>query len=66
MQGTFDDDAVFDMLEDELGKFDEEAGIAFNRIFYLSTAPSFFALIVAKLGEHGLDSHDDAEVRVVI
>jgi glucose-6-phosphate 1-dehydrogenase len=66
VQGTFDDDAVFDMLEDELGKFDEEAGIAFNRIFYLSTAPSFFALIVAKLGEHGLDSHDDAEVRVVI
>jgi glucose-6-phosphate 1-dehydrogenase len=66
VQGTFDDDAVFDMLEEELGKFDEEAGIAFNRIFYLSTAPSFFALIVAKLGEHGLDSHDDAEVRVVI
>jgi glucose-6-phosphate 1-dehydrogenase len=64
--GTFDDDSVFDRLSEELGKFDEEAGIAFNRIFYLSTAPSFFALIVQKLGEHGLDDHDDAEVRVVI
>jgi glucose-6-phosphate 1-dehydrogenase len=64
--GTFDDDSVFDRLEDELGRFDEEAGIAFNRIFYLSTAPSFFALIVGKLGEHGLDRHDDADVRVVI
>jgi glucose-6-phosphate 1-dehydrogenase len=64
--GTFDDDSVFDRLGEELGKFDEEAGIAFNRIFYLSTAPSFFALIVGKLGEHGLDSHDEAEVRVVI
>jgi glucose-6-phosphate 1-dehydrogenase len=64
--GTFDDDAVFDRLDDELGKFDEEAGIAFNRIFYLSTAPSFFALIIGKLGEHGLDRHDDADVRVVI
>jgi glucose-6-phosphate 1-dehydrogenase len=64
--GTFDDDAVFDRLDAELGKFDEEAEIAFNRIFYLSTAPSFFALIVKKLGEHGLDSHDDAEVRLVI
>ena len=64
--GTFDDDAMFDKLEDELGRFDEEAGIAFNRIFYLSTAPSFFALIVEKLGEHSLDRHDEAEVRVVI
>jgi len=64
--GTFDDDSVFDGLEEELGKFDEEAGIAFNRIFYLSTAPSFFALIVEKLGAHGLDRHDEAEVRVVI
>ncbi len=64
--GTFDEDAVFDRLDGELGKFDEEAGIAFNRIFYLSTAPSFFSLIVEKLGRHGLDHHDDAEVRVVI
>jgi glucose-6-phosphate 1-dehydrogenase len=64
--GTFDDDAMFDRLEEELGKFDQEAEIVFNRIFYLSTAPSFFALIVEKLGEHGLDSHDEAEVRVVI
>jgi glucose-6-phosphate 1-dehydrogenase len=64
--GTFDDDAVFTRLKDELGKFDQEAGIAFNRIFYLSTAPSFFSLIVDKLGDHGLDRHDHAEVRVVI
>ena len=41
--GTFDDDSVFDRLEEELGKFDEEAGNAFNRIFYLSTSPRSFA-----------------------
>jgi glucose-6-phosphate 1-dehydrogenase len=64
--GTFDDDAMFERLRDELAEFDREAGIAFNRIFYLSTAPSFFALIVQKLGEHRLDRHEDAEVRVVI
>ncbi len=64
--GTFDVDSVFDRLKDELGKFDEEAGIAFNRIFYLSTAPNFFAQIVKKLGEHGLDRHTEADVRVVI
>jgi glucose-6-phosphate 1-dehydrogenase len=64
--GTFDEDSVFDRIKDELGEFDEEAGIAFNRIFYLSTAPNFFALIVKKLGEHKLHRHPDAEVRVVI
>jgi glucose-6-phosphate 1-dehydrogenase len=64
--GTFDVDAVFETLKEELGKFDEAAGIAFNRIFYLATAPHFFALIVKKLGEHGLDNHQEADVRVVI
>jgi glucose-6-phosphate 1-dehydrogenase len=66
VSGSFDQDGVFDHLKEELGQFDEEAGIAFSRIFYLSTAPSFFSLIVQKLGEHGLDRHDDADVRVVI
>jgi glucose-6-phosphate 1-dehydrogenase len=64
--GTFDDDSVFENLGGELGKFDDEAGIAFNRIFYLSTAPTFFPLIIEKLGQHGLHKHEDAEVRVVI
>ncbi len=64
--GSFDDDNVFDKLEEELAGFDKEAGIVFNRVFYLSTAPAFFPVIVGKLGEHGLDSVDGAEVRVVI
>jgi glucose-6-phosphate 1-dehydrogenase len=64
--GTFDEDSVFERLNGELGQFDEEAGIAFNRIFYLSTAPNFFALIVKKLGEHTLHKHPEADVRVVI
>jgi glucose-6-phosphate 1-dehydrogenase len=64
--GTFDLDAVFERLGEELRQFDDEAGIVFNRVFYLSTAPSFFPLIVGKLGEHELSQHEDAEVRVVI
>jgi glucose-6-phosphate 1-dehydrogenase len=64
--GTFDEDSVFERLNQELGQFDEEAGIAFNRIFYLSTAPNFFALIVKKLGDHALHKHPEADVRVVI
>jgi glucose-6-phosphate 1-dehydrogenase len=64
--GTFDDDIVFNRLSDELEAFDADAGIEFNRVFYLSTAPRFFPLIIEKLGAHGLDKHKDAEVRVVI
>ena len=64
--GTFDDDSVYDKLEQEAEAFDKEAGIVFNRVFYMSTAPTFFPLIVDKLGEHGLEHIDRAEVRVVI
>jgi glucose-6-phosphate 1-dehydrogenase len=64
--GSFDDDSVYLRLGEELKQFDDGAGIVFNRIFYLSTAPEFFPLIVGKLGEHGLSDHDDADVRVVI
>jgi glucose-6-phosphate 1-dehydrogenase len=64
--GSFDDDSAYARLGDELKQFDDEAGIVFNRVFYLSTAPEFFPLIVSKLGEHGLSDHDDAAVRVVI
>jgi glucose-6-phosphate 1-dehydrogenase len=64
--GTFDDDSVYERLNEELKSFDEDAGITFNRVFYLSTAPAFFPLIVAKLGEHGLNHVGGADVRVVI
>ena len=39
-------------LRQTIAEFDEEAGIVFDRIFYLSTAPEFFPVIVKALGEH--------------
>jgi glucose-6-phosphate 1-dehydrogenase len=64
--GTFDDDSVYGKLDETLNEFDKDAGIQFNRLFYLSTAPTFFPVIVGKLGEQGLHSHGQGEVRVVI
>jgi glucose-6-phosphate 1-dehydrogenase len=64
--GGFDDPKVYEEIAKVEREFDEEAGIDFNRVFYLSTAPAFFPLIVEKLGEHGLNEKQDAEVRVVI
>jgi glucose-6-phosphate 1-dehydrogenase len=66
VSGSFDEDGVYDKLGEIAEGFDSDAGIVFNRVFYLSTAPSFFPVIAGQLGEHGLDEHEDAEVRVVV
>ena len=64
--GSFDEDGVYDRLGEVASKFDEQAGLAFNRLFYLSTAPSFFPVIAGKLGAHGLSASEGAEVRMIV
>jgi glucose-6-phosphate 1-dehydrogenase len=66
VSGSFDDPSVYERLCGVLDGYDEEAGQPLNRVFYLSTAPAFFPVIVARLGAAGLDCHEDAEVRCVI
>ncbi len=66
VSGAFDEDDVYEQLKEATAAFDEDADVVFNRVFYLSTAPSFFPVIVGQLGEHGLGHHDDSDVRVVI
>jgi glucose-6-phosphate 1-dehydrogenase len=66
VSGSFDEDPVYEGIAGALGEFDELVGMALNRCFYLSTAPSFFPVIVDALGRHGLAQHEAAEVRVVI
>jgi len=64
--GSFDDPSVYEQLGKATSELDEEAGIVYNRVYYLSTAPSFFPVIVGQIGEHGLDHNAGSEVRVVI
>jgi glucose-6-phosphate 1-dehydrogenase len=64
--GEFDDPDVYEQIAAIEDEFDGAAGIGFNRVFYLSTAPQFFPAIVERLGEHGLERKEGAEVRVVI
>jgi glucose-6-phosphate 1-dehydrogenase len=64
--GTFDDESVYSTVQELLEKFDEEAGEQLARAYYLSTAPSFFPVIVEALGRQGLAHAADAAVRVVI
>jgi glucose-6-phosphate 1-dehydrogenase len=64
--GTFDQDSVYGQLREELDGFERQAGEPLNRAFYLSTAPSFFPVIVEQLGSSKLNRHDGAKVRVII
>jgi glucose-6-phosphate 1-dehydrogenase len=62
----FDDPAGYDRLAAALRELDESSGLSLNRCFYLSTAPSYFPVIVEHLGEKRLHRHAGSEVRVVI
>ena len=64
--GSFDEDDMYERLSGVAREFDEEAQHSFNRLYYLSVAPSFFPLIAQKLGEHGLASCEGAETRMII
>jgi glucose-6-phosphate 1-dehydrogenase len=64
--GSFDDDGVYSGIAAALREFDDTVGLTMNRCFYLSTAPSFFPVIVDALGRAGLEECEDAEVRVII
>jgi glucose-6-phosphate 1-dehydrogenase len=66
IQGSFDEDRVYEDLRRTLVEFDEQAGRTLDRVFYLSTAPEFFPLIAAKLGAAGLNEIENASTRIVI
>jgi glucose-6-phosphate 1-dehydrogenase len=66
VSGTFDQQDLYDKLGAQIAEFDEDSDVPFNRCYYLSTAPSFFPVIIEALAKHGLNEHHGADVRVVI
>lgn len=53
-RSEFDRDGGYESLNHFLKDLDQELGTKGNRVFYLSTQPSFFSLIAQKLNAHGL------------
>jgi glucose-6-phosphate 1-dehydrogenase len=66
ISGSFDDSSLYHRLADVADELDEDAGMPFNRIFYLATAPDFFETIASLLGNHKLDEREGADVRIVV
>ncbi len=63
---NFDDDNGYAGLKELLELYDREAGTRGNRLFYLATAPEYFADIVHRLGAHGMAKPEVGQARVVI
>src|SRR5580692_12570222 len=63
---NFDDPASYAGLKDELERIAKEKGIGGDRLFYLATAPEFFAGIVENLGAQGMAQPAQGKVAVVI
>ncbi|CCB91571.1 glucose-6-phosphate 1-dehydrogenase [Waddlia chondrophila 2032/99] len=53
-QSEFDNDEGYDSLKTFLEQLDNQFSTKGNRVYYLSTQPSFFTLITEKLNGHGL------------
>jgi len=62
----FDDPADYAGLKTELERIDKERGIGGKRLFYLATAPEFFAGIVENLGAQGMAQPEKGQAAVVI
>jgi glucose-6-phosphate 1-dehydrogenase len=63
---NFDDPASYAGLKAELDRIDKERGIGGKRIFYLATAPEFFAGIIENLGAQGMAQPEHGQASVVI
>ncbi len=66
LAGDFRDPASYQRLGELLAKVDKEEATRGNYLFYLATAPSFFAEIVKQLGAASLVGEDDGRWRRVV
>ncbi|HXY51917.1 MAG TPA: glucose-6-phosphate dehydrogenase [Terriglobales bacterium] len=65
-RGDFGDSATYAGLTQRLGHLDGEHQTQGNYLFYLATAPKFFAPIVQQLGQAGLSSQTNASWRRIV
>jgi glucose-6-phosphate 1-dehydrogenase len=64
--GNFDDDAAYAALKSLLEKIDQERKTNGNYLFYMATAPEFFAPITEKLTDAGLMKEEGGHWRRAI
>jgi glucose-6-phosphate 1-dehydrogenase len=65
LAGGYDDPETYHHLAERLAQLDAVAG-AQNRLFYLSTPPTLYPVIVRHLGQAGLSRSDPGWTRIII
>jgi glucose-6-phosphate 1-dehydrogenase len=63
---NFDDPEGYGKLKSLLEDIDNKKGTNGNRLFYLATAPEYFADIIEQLGAHGMAKPEKGEVHTII
>src|SRR5450432_265680 len=63
---NFDDPEGYGKLKTLLEGVDQQHGTKGNRLFYLATAPEYFADIIEQLGAHGMAKPNVGKVRTII
>ncbi|HXI62272.1 MAG TPA: glucose-6-phosphate dehydrogenase [Pyrinomonadaceae bacterium] len=58
LSGDFDDDQTYTRLKETLTKVDAERSTEGNYLFYLATAPDYFAAVPQRLGSAGLTKEE--------
>lgn len=66
VQGGYDDGDTYRRLGKHLEEIDKDTRIGGNRLYYLSTPPTLYSVIIRQLGEAGLQRLGQGEQRVVI
>src|SRR4051794_17911843 len=63
---SFDEAAGYAGLKSDLDRIAKERGIGNDRLFYLATAPEYFASIIENLGAQGMAQSENGRIGVVI
>jgi glucose-6-phosphate 1-dehydrogenase len=66
LAGGYDDPETYRRLAERLVRLDAEAGTAGNCLFYLSTPPMLYPVIVEQLGRAGLNRSDPGWTRIIV
>jgi glucose-6-phosphate 1-dehydrogenase len=66
ISGGYDDAETYRRLQERLAQVDGEANIPGNHLFYLSTPPSLYPIIIDRLGRAGLSHNDSGWTRIII
>lgn len=66
LAGAYDDPETYRRLGERLEEIDNTVHTGGNRLYYLSTPPALYPVIVEQLGEAGLNRLDRGQQRVII